>query len=143
MSEEAKKLLYISIFAFGLNLIWENYHVRFYTNVAPGLDFLPFLLLPTLVDVAIIIVGYLLVRRYARLLLTLPAASLLVIYGLVVSVLIELTAVRWSLWSYLTSMPIVPIFNIGLSPVLQMMILPLISVYFGLLLSRKFKWSMR
>ncbi len=53
----------------------------------------------------------------------------LLIIGLIFSVIVELAAIRLDLWSYNNIMPRIKLFNVGLTPVLQMLTLPLFVFY--------------
>ncbi|MDP9360117.1 MAG: hypothetical protein M3P29_01565 [Acidobacteriota bacterium] len=53
----------------------------------------------------------------------------MVLGGLVLAVAIEWIATRWlGRWSYTEAMPLIPILNVGVVPVLQLMLLPLLDV---------------
>lgn len=54
-----------------------------------------------------------------------PRAAALATVGFLAAVLIELRALAAGEWSYTAEMPLVPAIGVGLSPVLQMMVIPL------------------
>ena len=56
---------------------------------------------------------------------TLPRSLALVAIGSMAAVAIELRALAEGRWSYGASMPLVPLFHVGWSPVLQMVIIPI------------------
>ena len=47
-----------------------------------------------------------------------------IILGLAISIFIEIRALAENRWGYSALMPIIPLLEVGLSPILQMMILP-------------------
>lgn len=74
--------------------------------------------------------GYVLFRRREWILQPGVAGyTLLVLAGLVVAVAIEMHALAWNRWSYNTLMPLIPGIGVGLVPVVQMMLLPLLAVH--------------
>ena len=50
------------------------------------------------------------------------------VLGLLWAIGIEYQAINASRWSYTTAMPVLPVLNVGILPLLQMLILPPISV---------------
>jgi len=55
-------------------------------------------------------------------------AAVLFVSGIAIAVIIELHALRTGRWAYSSLMPVLPLIDTGLSPVLQLLILPLISM---------------
>ncbi len=55
--------------------------------------------------------------------------SLLVLAGMVIAVAIEMQALAWGRWAYNARMPIIPGIGVGLIPVVQMMMLPLLAAH--------------
>ena len=49
--------------------------------------------------------------------------------GFGITVLLELHALKINRWTYSTLMPVIPILEVGISPILQMTILPLSAFY--------------
>ena len=56
---------------------------------------------------------------------TLPRSLALVAIGSMAAVVIELRALAEGRWSYAASMPLLPFFHVGWSPVLQMVTIPI------------------
>ena len=52
--------------------------------------------------------------------------TILLVGSFVIAYIIELRALYEEKWAYAVSMPIIPFVDVGLSPILQMMILPLL-----------------
>lgn len=55
--------------------------------------------------------------------------SLLVLAGMVIAVAIEMQALAWGRWAYNARMPIISGIRVGLIPVLQMIMLPLLAAH--------------
>jgi hypothetical protein len=55
--------------------------------------------------------------------------TLLVLAGMVIAVAIEMHALAWGRWAYNARMPIIPGIGVGLIPVVQMMMLPLLAAH--------------
>ncbi len=56
--------------------------------------------------------------------ITVPRVLLVVSMGFLITWVFELYAISSGRWAYSSAMPVIPFINIGLSPVLQMTILP-------------------
>ena len=119
-----KKIIPIFVFAFILNLIWENLHSVFYDNYMGG-KITEFILLRASFWDAIIIV-----------LITLPFIFyyslrkqnwLIILAGIVVSIFIEYWGLETGRWAYNSFMPIIPILGVGLTPAIQLGLLGYIS----------------
>ena len=52
--------------------------------------------------------------------------TLLVLAGMAAAVLVEVSALAWGRWAYNARMPLIPALDVGLVPIAQMMILPVI-----------------
>lgn len=120
-------LLVISV---PLNFVWELAQMPLYVEGGNLMEFARHCIVPSLGDGVIVLiifgVGWWVLRRadwYVR-----PSASayaLMLATGLVISILIEWVAVYGiGRWSYAARMPVLPVLNVGLSPVLQMLLLP-------------------
>lgn len=112
-----KKWILTFIYAFGLNLIWENLHSFLYTDYKGGPINVFILVRASLVD-AFIILGLIILfrlifkkRRYSW---------VIILAGIIVSVFIEKWALGTGRWLYKDIMPIIPILNIGLTPAIQL-----------------------
>lgn len=123
----AKRIFLIFIISFILNAIWENLHVFLYDNYMGG-QITQFILLRATLSDAIYIV-----------LITLPFVLypnqpkikkydwLIIVFGVVVSILIEYYALSTGRWTYNELMPIIPFLGTGLTPTIQLGLLGLIS----------------
>lgn len=62
---------------------------------------------------------------------------LLIILGGMIAIVFEKWALLRNQWNYAEAMPIVPLLNVGLSPLLQLMILPVLTFYINHLILNK------
>ena len=123
----------IFLFGFGANFIWEKMHIVLYQNYesyANALVF-PVSLHASFIDAIIIFGIYFCIALLQRNIFWLDSFNpksvfLVLLLGFIISVLIEVDALAKGKWAYNNLMPIIPFIRIGLSPVLQMLILPLI-----------------
>ena len=113
-----------------LNFVWELAQMPLYVEDGKLLEFAAHCIVPSLGDGVIVLIifgmGWWVLRRadwFVR-----PRASayaLMLVTGLIIAVLIEWIAVYGlGRWSYTARMPILPVLGVGLSPVLQMLLLP-------------------
>jgi hypothetical protein len=113
-----KKILFIFIFSFILNLIWENLHSLLYANYIGG-KITEFVLFHASLGDAVMITLVLLpfvfypkLKKYNW---------MIIIIFLIVAILIEYYALGAGRWAYNSLMPIIPIFGgIGLTPMIQL-----------------------
>ena len=113
-----------------LNFVWELAQMPLYVDNVNLLDFAQHCIIPSLGDGVILLiifgVGCWVLRRadwFVR--PSAPAYALMLVSGLIIAILIEWVAVyRMGRWSYTTRMPVLPLLGVGLSPVLQMLLLP-------------------
>lgn len=112
-----KNWIFVFILAFGLNLIWENLHSPLYVHYqGEAITFL-MLLRAALVDAFIILV-------LIRLLRLAPSFSklswLIILFGIIVSIIMEYWALGSGRWAYAETMPIIPLLEVGLTPTIQL-----------------------
>lgn len=129
MKEKYKLPIIIFITAFILNLIWEVSHFNLYICNLPG-SYSSMILRATLIDALIILGIYYiiaLINKNTKWIFTNKKLNYLItiILGTIIAVYIELNALNQDRWSYTQFMP--TIFGIGLTPLLQMIILPLLT----------------
>lgn len=127
--------LALALFAFGLHFVWEILHSPLYVGLAGGthLEGIKCCLLATVGDVILTLAAYGAVAAATRdrlWLATLSASRVgwFVAVGLVATILIEqLSVYAWGRWEYAPAMPTV--LGIGLSPILQWIVLPLLTLW--------------
>lgn len=120
----------IFILALFLSLIWENLHASLYDDYFPELKKL-FFLLCAVVDGLITLLIYFLAKLIFKdplwIIHPLSFKKVLVVLALsfLTAAIMEKAPVLLDFWSYSKNMPVVPIVEIGLSPLLQISFLPL------------------
>ncbi len=130
-----KKFIFILIvFAFLLNLAWELIQIPLYKNPVYDIKHVAFCALASIADVLMVLLLYfglafIFKDHFWIQHFKLTRVLLLVLIGGAGAVLSEMRHVSLGSWKYDDSMPIIPGVNVGISPVLQFMILPLF-IYF-------------
>ncbi len=124
----------VIIFAFFLNLAWELIQIPLYKNSAYNTNHIAFCALASLADVLMVLLLYLglaLIFKNPFWIKHLKPYqfALVVIIGGVGAVLSEMRHLSLGSWAYDNSMPLIPVVNVGISPLLQFMILPIL-IYF-------------
>lgn len=130
-----KRLSFIILaFAFLLNLVWEMLQMPLYKELGWNMQSFLFCALASVADANMTLLLY-----YAFALfykdpfyganLTLATTLMLAVVGGLGAILAEMKYTAEGTWAYADSMPIVPIVNVGLSPVLQFMVLPVLTYY--------------
>lgn len=123
------KIMFIP--GFLLNFVWESLQSGLYYHHFKGLiEFIAVHLRASLGDVALIFLIYLLgcsIFKDTRWFIYLNKSKVLFILfaGFGIGVTIEKICLQTGRWSYIQAMPIIPIIQVGLSPVLQMTMLPI------------------
>ena len=120
----------IFVVAVALNLIWELGQAFLYAGMNYDLAMIGHCFWASLGDGLILWVIYLIGLLIFRNILWFvhPSASryaVMLIAGLIISIIVEWIGLDvLKRWAYTDSMPIIPFLNIGLLPVLQMLLLP-------------------
>lgn len=129
-----KVWLILSIFIIGflLNLIWENVHAPLFEGFTNFWDHFMICFWASLVDAATILLLYGLVVFWYKDLywfryMNWKVALILIMAGGAIAVGFEYWAFAIDYWAYAEEMPVVPYLGVGLSPLLQMMLLPLLT----------------
>lgn len=137
MKKIFKDILKLLVFVFLVNFLWEISQMFLYRDHTTNFwDFISVHIKASLGDVIIFFIIYLLgalifqnkkwfleknIYKYF-------IASFL---GFALAILIERYALITNRWAYNDLMPIIPILNVGLSPILQMIFLPLVTILFA------------
>ena len=132
--------LNIAVFALLLNFPWEILQAPLFAGMADGpfIDAIRGCAQGTLGDAVIMLLAYWTVSGVAasRDWILAPSGrqiTLLIAIGIIITMAIEWLATRgyWvQSWSYSPAMPVVPGIGVGLSPLLQWIVLPLLVVWF-------------
>ncbi len=119
-----KKIFFIFVISFLLNLIWENLHVFLYSNYRGGQITEFILARATLADAVMITI-------IALPFIFFPALAkkdwLIIVVGIIIAVVIEWYALATGRWSYNDLMPLLPLIRTGLTPTIQLGLLGFVS----------------
>lgn len=128
------KFIRLILFIFGMNFIWEIFQMPLYKNHSIGfLDTVLIHLEASLGDLLIFVIIYLLgfmafrnsawffQKNHAPFIFSMAC-------GFFIAVVIEKYALATGRWEYDTLMPVIPLIRVGLTPILQMIILPTIII---------------
>ena len=129
-----KFIFTIIVLAFLLNYAWELIQIPLYKNPAYDFKHIAFCTLASLADVLMVLLLYfglavIFKNPFWIQPLKLHRVVILVLIGGAGAVLAEMRHLSSGSWAYDNSMPLIPIVNVGITPVLQFMILPLL-IYF-------------
>ncbi|MBI2670188.1 MAG: hypothetical protein HYX20_03520 [Candidatus Yanofskybacteria bacterium] len=125
-----KKLSIIFAVAFLLNLVWENLHSYLYIHYKAGEITRLILLRATLFDAVFIT---LLAILFIKIVYFRERKWYVLLMGIIVAIIIELSALKTGRWAYNEFMPIIPLINTGLTPTIQL----------GILSYLIFKWQIK
>lgn len=127
----------IFVLAFVFNFVWEHAHGFLYGVDHGAMNFslyMWFFFLATLFDAGFTVVIYLAMAVLKNEYFWLKRANiidylLVAVLGLGMATLVELRALDAGRWSYNELMPIVPVLEVGLTPLVQLAVLSVISFY--------------
>lgn len=128
-----KARLIISIFMIGflLNLVWENVQAPLYKGYTNFWDHFMMCFWASIIDAVVVLLLYCLPAIWYKYFywityLNWKSAAVLAVLGAAIAVGFEQWAFGNETWSYTDNMPVV-FLSTGLSPLLQMMLLPLLT----------------
>lgn len=129
-----KKIVYLIAISFVLHLIWENAHAPLYSMYESFTQHFVPCFIATFGDIAITLSVYGIVSLLKRNTtwvtdLNVKDVFALTVISFFIAVWIEQHALFIGKWGYASFMPLIPYFNVGLTPILQMMILLPLSMY--------------
>lgn len=131
-----RKFIYIIIFSFLINLAWEVSHSLLYktTTEMSVAEYVPRILQASAGDIIMILFIFLgisaLNKSFSWKINNKKNILLSIIFGLIISISFEFYAQYTNRFEYNSSMPLIPLIGIGLTPVLQMVIIPLLTFFF-------------
>lgn len=123
----------ITIIGFLANFIWENLQVPLYGyRYRDFFQHFPMCLFAAIGDVVLIMLFYAIIAWYRKNWLWIEKVSIkdiliLLFMGGIGAIVIEQIALPLDVWSYSSGMPIIPILDVGVTPIVQMMILPFVT----------------
>lgn len=134
----------IYLVTFFLHFVWEMWQVPLYVGMSEANHWSAVLqcTLATIGDGFIALVAYgiaALIGRDKYWLVKNPAwiLTVFIISGLIITVLFEILATSvYGRWQYSELMPILPVLNVGLSPLLQWLIIPPVSIWISAVVLR-------
>lgn len=135
-------LVIIALIGFLTNLIWENVQAPLYKGFVSFGQHFKQCLIASVGDMVFVVVVYLIFVGVFRdwywiQNLTLKLAILVVLLGGISAVVFEKVAFHLGYWSY-GKMPVIPLLDVGLMPVIQLMVLPILSYYLGFIIFKKY-----
>lgn len=146
MGEMSLLLLAVVLYlvTFFLHFVWEMWQVPLYVGMSDADHWSAVLqcTLATTGDGFIALIAYSISALVARdkYWLNKRSASIMTVFlisGLAITVLLEVFATNvYGRWQYSELMPIVPVINVGLSPLLQWLIIPPISIWISAVVLR-------
>ncbi len=135
----------IILIAFLLNFAWEMLQMPLYEGMELTITSVAFCGLASVADTVLVLLLYYFfalvyrepfwVQTY-----TLQRIVVLALYGATGAIVAEIVHVYAGNWTYSRLMPLIPFVDVGLSPVLQFMILPVLTYYMSFyFLNKKYK----
>lgn len=131
-----KKYLSILWLVFIINFLWEISQMFLYENHTNGFwNFIFLHIKASLGDVVIFLLIYLLgalIFQSKKWFVKENKSKYFIasLLGLIIAIVIERYALATQRWAYNNLMPVIPLLKVGLSPILQMIILPPITILF-------------
>jgi hypothetical protein len=118
-------------FAFFFNVAWEILQIPLFKGGVYEWHHILFCVLASVADVIMVLLiyfGFALIYKNALWVKNLNAKRiiLLILTGGTGAILAEVRHLSIGTWSYAGAMPLIPVVNVGLSPVLQFMVLPIL-----------------
>ena len=122
------------VLAFILNFTWELIQIPLYKNPAYDINHTAFCALASIADVLMVLLLYFAIAIIFKnpfwvKPLKLHRIVIVVLIGGAGAALSEIRHLSLGSWAYDNSMPLIPVVNVGIAPVLQFMILPVL-IYF-------------
>lgn len=124
-------VLTLIVLAFLFNVLWEILQIPLFKGGTYSWSHIVFCVLASVADVIMVLLvyfGFALIYKNSLWIqnLNLIRIGFLILTGGIGAILAEAWYLSNPTWTYADTMPVIPILNAGLSPVLQFMILPLL-----------------
>ena len=135
-------ILVIAVLAFLLNFAWELVQLPLYKGAAYDIQHIAFCALASVADVLIVLLLYLcfaLINKKPFWMqhIGFRQVFILMIIGGIGAIIAEIAHTAAGNWAYADSMPMLPILNVGLSPVLHFFLLPALIYYLSFYFLKK------
>ena len=126
-----KLVFTIATFAFLFNLTWELIQIPLYKAGSYSIEHMAFCALASVADAILVLLLFFGTAVLFRNLFWIQDKKwqqmvIVILLGATGAVLGEMRHLSIGSWAYADSMPIIPVVNVGITPVLQFMILPLL-----------------
>jgi hypothetical protein len=126
-----KYIFTVIVVSFLLNLAWELIQLPLYKNADYNFNHIAFCTLATVADALMVLLLYLVFASILKNIfwiqnIKLQQMAIVVLVGGAGAVLSEMRHLSLGSWAYSDSMPLIPYINVGISPVFQFMLLPLL-----------------
>ncbi len=124
----------VFIWAFLLNFAWELIQMPLYQGSSYSISFISFCALASVADAIMVLLLYLVFSFILKNMfwvefLNTQQIIVIILTGGTGAILSEIRHLSLGNWAYADSMPIIAYLNVGISPVLQFMVLPLLTYY--------------
>lgn len=132
--ELLRTLALLAVISFVPHFVWEYLHFGLYAGYQVWSGSYPVYWMATLGDVLYTLGAFALVSAFKKTYDWIPRAAFqdylgLVAVGFCIALFVEYKGLALERWRYLPEMPIVPILNVGLTPILQMSLLLPLTVF--------------
>lgn len=123
-----RTLTLIAVASFVLHFVWELFHVQLYTGYENWTGNIPVVLLAAIGDVLYTLGAFALVSGFKGDVEWIPNAKwqdyfMLVTLGFLIALFVEYKGLALHRWQYVPDMPLIPLLQVGLSPIIQMALL--------------------
>jgi len=132
----------ILLIAFLLNFAWEVLQMPLYKDASFDIQHIAFCGLASVADAIMVLLLYFVFATIYKQPfwiknINIQRTLISIVIGGVAAILAEMRHLSQGSWAYAPSMPILPFVNAGLSPVLQFMLLPVLSYYLSFYFLKK------
>ena len=122
----------VAILSFLLNFTWELFQLPLYKNSVYDISHIAFCALATVADVIMVLLLYfglalIFKNPFWIQQLNWQRITLVIFVGGTGAMLSEMRHLKLASWAYAAVMPLLPVVKVGVAPVLQFMLLPLLS----------------
>ncbi len=138
-----KRLCYLILASsFLLNFAWEMLQMPLFLNMSPGWQSTLFCTLASVADAIMVLLLYFVFAAFYKQPfwikhMNIQRSLMLIVIGGIGAILAEQRHLSQGNWGYASSMPILPYVNVGISPVLQFMFIPVLSYYLSFYFLKK------
>ncbi|PRY13828.1 hypothetical protein CLV24_105198 [Pontibacter ummariensis] len=133
---------WILAIGFLVNLVWENAQAFLYVGYGGFMEHFWICFVASVIDALVILLVYLVLALVYKDLYwpghnTIVRYAVLALIGGALAVGFELWALAVGEWNYTCLMPVLPGLEVGLSPLIQLMVLPVLTYHLSLRMTRK------